>query len=95
MLTSLASLVRRRQLNYFDAEHSESDQPHPLQTRVPAFAGDDVVMHRDAERLGDGDDGFRHRDIGLRRRRIAGGMVVQEPIASRIALNTRWISKRW
>src|ERR1700755_3614566 len=53
-----------------------SDQPHPLQARVAASADDDVVMHGDAERGGDIDDRFRHLDVGLRRRRIAAGVVV-------------------
>jgi hypothetical protein len=43
---------------------------------MPVLADDDVVVHGDAERGGDIDDGFCHVDIGLRRRRIAGGMVV-------------------
>src|SRR5579872_76666 len=47
-----------------------SDQPHPLQTRVPIPADDDVVVHGYAERGCDGDDRFRHLDVGLRRRRI-------------------------
>lgn len=33
---------------------------------MPASADDDVVVHRDAERLCDVDDGFRHLDVGLR-----------------------------
>ena len=45
---------------------------------MAVLADDDVVVHRDAERLGDGDDCFCHRDIGLRRRWIAGGVVVHQ-----------------
>jgi hypothetical protein len=45
---------------------------------MPVLADDDVVMHGDAERGGDIDDRFRHLDIGLRWRRVAGGVVVQE-----------------
>ena len=48
------------------------------QAQLRPGADDDVVMHGDPERLGDVDDRFRHLDVGLRRRRIAGGMVVQE-----------------
>ena len=55
-------------------------QPHPLQTRMPVLADDDVVMHGDAERGGDIDDRFRHLDVGLRRRRVAGGVVVQDAL---------------
>jgi len=55
-----------------------SNQPHPLQTRMPVLADDDVVMHGNAKRAGDVDDRFRHLDIGLRRRRVAGGMVVHQ-----------------
>ena len=54
------------------------DQPRPLQARVPVLADDDVVVHGDAERCCDVDDRFGHLDVGLRRRGIAGGMVVHE-----------------
>ena len=54
------------------------DQPHAFQTRMSVLADDDVVVHGDAERAGDVDDRFRHLDVGLRRRLVAGGMVVQE-----------------
>jgi hypothetical protein len=46
---------------------------------VPVLADDQVVVHRDPERRRDVDDRLRHLDIGGRRRRVAGGMVVQEP----------------
>ena len=45
---------------------------------MPVFADDDVIMHGDAEWRGDVDDRLGHLDIGLRRRRIAGGMVVHQ-----------------
>jgi hypothetical protein len=32
---------------------------------VTLFADDDVVVHGDAERLGDVDDGLGHLDVGL------------------------------
>ena len=54
------------------------DQPQPLQTGMPVLADDDVVVHGDAERAGNVDDGLRHLDIRLRRRRVAGGMVVHQ-----------------
>ena len=44
---------------------------------MPVLADDDVVVHGDAEWRCDVDDRFRHLNIRLRRRRIAGGMVVQ------------------
>jgi hypothetical protein len=37
-----------------------------------------VVVHRDAEPLCDIDDRLRHLDVGARRRRVAGGMIVQD-----------------
>lgn len=64
-----------------------SHQPHALEAAMPVLADDDVIMHGDPERLGDVDDGFRHLDVGLRRRRVAGGMVVHEPAASIIYLS--------
>ena len=41
------------------------DQLQSLQTGVTLFADDDVVVHGDAERLGDVDDGLGHLDVGL------------------------------
>jgi hypothetical protein len=57
---------------------------------MPVLADDDVVVHGDAERPRDVDDGFCHLDIRLRRRRIAGWVVVQEttlPSNTLISLN--------
>ena len=54
------------------------NQLHPLQTRMPALADDDVVVHGDAERAGDVDDRLGRLDVRLRRRWIAGGMIVQQ-----------------
>src|SRR5438094_804269 len=42
------------------------DQLHPLQTRMPVVADDDVVVHGNAERGGDLDDRLGHMDISLR-----------------------------
>jgi hypothetical protein len=47
---------------------------------MSVLADDDVVVHGNAERAGDGDDLLRHLDIGVRRRRIAGGMIVQDAL---------------
>jgi hypothetical protein len=58
------------------------DQLQPPQARVPVLADDDVVVHRDAERLGDVGDRLRHLDVGARRRRIAGWVVVDDALNS-------------
>ena len=42
---------------------------------MPVLADDDVVVHRDAERLGDIDDRLGHLDVGARGRRIARGVI--------------------
>ena len=47
---------------------------------MPIAADDDVVVHRDAERLRHVDDRLCHVDVGARGRRVAGGMIVDEPI---------------
>jgi hypothetical protein len=60
--------------------------PHPFQTRMPAFADDDVVVHGDAERGRDIDDRLGHLDVGLRGRRIAAGVVVHQQTARAIRL---------
>src|SRR4030088_74023 len=54
------------------------DQLHPLQARVPVLADDDVVVHRDAEGLGDVDDLLGHLHVGARGRRVARGVVVDQ-----------------
>lgn len=54
-------------------------QFHALQAGMPVLADNDVIMHGDAERLGDVYDRFRHLDVGLRRCRVAGGMIVHQP----------------
>jgi hypothetical protein len=45
---------------------------------MPLLADDDVIVHRNAERRCHGDNLLRHLDIGVRRRRVARGVVVQE-----------------
>jgi hypothetical protein len=47
---------------------------------VPVPADDDVIVHRDPERLRDLRDLPRRLDIGTRRSRIAGGMIVDDAI---------------
>ena len=53
-------------------------KPEPAKARVPVAADDQVVVDGDAERLADLDDRLRHLDVGARRRRVAGGVVVDE-----------------
>src|ERR1035438_1439919 len=67
-----AAIKSRRLMGY------PSYQLHPLQTGMPVLADDDVVVHGNAKRSSDIDDRFRHLDVGLRRCRIAGGMVVDQ-----------------
>jgi hypothetical protein len=57
---------------------------------MPALADDDVVVHGNAERGGDLDDRFRHLNVRLRGRRIAGGVVVQETTTAAIQLGALW-----
>ena len=54
------------------------NQLHPLHAGMSVLADNDVVVHRNAERRGDIDDRLGHVDVRLRRRRIAGGMVVRQ-----------------
>ena len=51
------------------------------QARMAVLADDDVVVHGDAERGGDVDDGLGHLDVRPRGRRIAGRMVVHEHVS--------------
>lgn len=46
---------------------------------MPVPPDDDMVVHVDPERLGERDDVERHLDVLLRRRRVAGGVVVHQP----------------
>ena len=61
---------------------------------MAVLADNDVIVHGDAERTRDIDDRLGHLDIRLRRRRVAGGVIVQEPIDSRITLNLRLIFRQ-
>ena len=45
---------------------------------MAVLADDEMIVHGDPERPRDVDDRARHVDIGARRRRVAGGMVVQK-----------------
>ena len=47
---------------------------------MTVLADDDVVVHGDAERAGDIDDRLCHLDVGLRRRRITGGVIVHDAL---------------
>ena len=62
---------------------------------MSTLADDDVVVHGNAERLCNVDNRLGHLDVGLRGRRIAGGVIVHESIVSRIALNTQQICRWW
>lgn len=55
-----------------------SDQLQPLEAGVALAPDDHVVVDLDAERAGDVDDLARHRDVGVRRRRVAGRVVVDQ-----------------
>jgi hypothetical protein len=59
---------------------SRLNQPQAPEARVPVLAHDNVVMHGNAQRVGDGDDLLRHLNVGAGRRRIARGMVVQDTL---------------
>src|SRR5437762_12160275 len=65
-------------ISLFNAGYTWLDQPQPLQARMPVLADNDVVVHGNAERGRDVDDRFRHLDVGLRRRRVATGMIVHQ-----------------
>ena len=54
---------------------------------MPVLAHDDVIVHGDAERLGDVDDRLGHLDVGLRRRGIARGVGVREATTSRVSID--------
>jgi len=45
---------------------------------MAVLADDEMIVHGNAERARDLDDRPRHVDIGARRRRVAGGMVVHQ-----------------
>lgn len=57
---------------------------------MPVLADNDVIVHRDAERLGDVDDRLGHIDVGARGRGVATRMVVHDAIARTYSVeNTR------
>ena len=58
----------------------KSDEPHAPQRRMPVPSDDDVIVDRDAERLGDGDNVQCHLDVLGRGRRIARRVIVNDAI---------------
>jgi len=53
---------------------------------MPVPADNDVVVHGNAERLGDIDDRLGHVDVGARRRRVATRMIVHQSTGRSITL---------
>ena len=70
------------------------DQLQSLQARMPVLADDDVIVHGDAERACDVGNLLGHLDVGVRLRRIAGGMIVQENAVRKITLMSFSFSMR-
>ena len=60
-----------------DTTAEASNQPQPLEARVPVLADDQMVVHGNPERLCHLDDRLGHLVMCLRRCRIAGGVIVQ------------------
>lgn len=59
---------------------------------MPILADDDVVVHRNAERLRNLDNHSRHLNIGARRRWVSSLMIVHRPTPVDIALFDQNIS---
>ena len=59
------------------------NQLQPFQAGVPFLTDDDVIVHGNAERLRHRNNLLRHLNIGARRRRIAGWMIVHQNHGSR------------
>jgi hypothetical protein len=64
------------------------NQLQSLEAGVAFLADNNVVVHGNAERVGHGDDLLRHLDIGARRRRVAGRMIVQQMLQTAITLKS-------
>ena len=54
-------------------------QPEGLEAGRAAARDHEVIVHRDAQRLGGAGDLARHLDVGAAGRGIAAGMIVQLP----------------
>ena len=65
------------------APRAISHQPQALQAGVAVLADDDVVVNRNAERIGDADDRLGHLDVGGGRRRITARVIVHQPVKLR------------
>jgi hypothetical protein len=48
---------------------------------VPVLVDDDVVVHGNPERARNGGDHLGHLDVGARRRRVAGGVIVTNSVS--------------
>ena len=75
MLTPISDVRLKPQ----KANNFSLDQLQPFQAGMTFFANNDVVMHSDAERLGDLQNRMRHLDVRAARRGVARRMVVHEP----------------
>ena len=53
---------------------------------MPLLADDDVIVHRNAERRRHRDDLLRHLHVGVRRRRIAGWVIMKNATVGFIVL---------
>jgi hypothetical protein len=62
---------------------------------MPVLADDDMVVHRNPQRLRDADDLLRHRNVRLRRRRVAARMIVQETTALFIVMKVLGFLPSW
>jgi len=49
---------------------------------MPLLADDDVVVHGDAERLGDSDNCLRHLDVRAGRSGVSRWMIVHQEISA-------------
>ena len=61
---------------------------------MAVLADDDVIMHRNAKRRGDIDDRFRHLDVRLRGRRIAGGWLCTSKLKAKSSRKNNDLSYR-
>ena len=73
------------------ARRARQDQLQLFQARMAGLADDDVVVHQNAQGLGDLHDRLRHRDVRAARCRIAARMIVHEAPAAAIGLSALWI----
>ena len=75
------------------ALQSDLEQAQPAKTCMAIPPDDQMIMHRDAQRLGDIDDILRHLDVCRGGRGISRGVIMHQYTRRLIRVVFQWFAK--